>query len=364
MELSELKFDCRHFRGHIPCAPNKQYGKVCSSCDAYAPITHRILIVKLGALGDVIRTTPLVVRFRKMYPGCHITWITHSPAVLPRDQVDTIVTPDFINVSNALEDSYDIALNLDKEKEACLILTKAKAKQKFGFVWNNGHIDAATPAAAHKLITGVFDGISKANTTHYLDEIFDICGLDFQEEPYLLNYNEGLARKWECILRPLAAGKPIVGLNTGCGERWKTRLWPRDKWIELIQGLQAAGYFPLLQGGAQEHEMNLEYARLTGAHYAGHFSLEEFISMTAATDTVVTQVSMMMHIAIGLKRRLILMNNIFNPHEFHLYGNGVLVQPETACVCYYGNSCVQGESCMKDLPASHVLSAILGAPAQ
>jgi heptosyltransferase-2 len=359
MQPTDLKFDCRHFRGHIPCLPNKLHGHVCTACESYAPITHRILIIKLGALGDVIRTTPLVVRFREMYPGCHITWITQSPGVLPKDQVDTILTPDFVSVTNALADRYDIAINLDKEKEACLLLARADAAQKYGFVWNNHHIDVATPAAAHKLITGVFDGLSKANTKHYLDEIFEICGMEFREEPYLLNYNAELAAKWEGILRPLAAGRPIVGLNTGCGERWKTRLWPTENWISLIHGLLDAGYFPLLQGGAQEHAQNLAYAEATGAHYAGHFSLEEFISMTAATDVVVTQVSMMMHIAIGLKRRLVLMNNIFNPHEFHLYSNGVLVGPDTECVCYYGNSCVKGTSCMKDLPVEKVLSAVV-----
>ena len=53
------------------------------------------------------------------------------------------------------------------------------------------------------------------------------------------------------------------------------------------------------------------------------------------------------------------MNNTFNPHEFHLYGNGVLVEPDVECVCYYGNSCVQGVSCMKDLPVKKVLSAVV-----
>jgi heptosyltransferase-2 len=34
-----------------------------------------------------------------------------------------------------------------------------------------------------------------------------------------------------------------------------------------------------------------------------------------------------MHIAIGLGKRLVLMNNIFNRHEFHLYGKGEVIQP-------------------------------------
>ena len=52
--------------------------------------------------------------------------------------------------------------------------------------------------------------------------------------------------------------------------------------------------------------------RKQGLYYPGTYSLEEFIAITANCDLIVTAVSMMMHIAIGLKRPLVLFNNIFN----------------------------------------------------
>src|ERR1051326_3758961 len=97
MKLTEVKFDCRHFRGEIPCLPNKLRGKVCE-CDEYDPIKTKILIIKLGALGDVIRSTPLVTRFKKIYPNLHITWVTLSPEILPKDQIDKILPFDFKSV--------------------------------------------------------------------------------------------------------------------------------------------------------------------------------------------------------------------------------------------------------------------------
>jgi heptosyltransferase-2 len=123
--------------------------------------------------------------------------------------------------------------------------------------------------------------------------------------------------------------------------------------------LQNAGYYPIVLGGKDEEDVNSYYVQATGCFYPGHFALDEFIALVSRCDVVVTAVSMMMHIAIGLKRRLVLINNIFNPHECHLYGNGVLVGPDTECVCYYGNSCVKGTSCMKDLPVEKVLSAVV-----
>ncbi|HEX2935885.1 MAG TPA: glycosyltransferase family 9 protein [Bacteroidales bacterium] len=355
--IESLKFDCRYFKGHIPCKPNKLYNKECSSCDMYEPISKRILIIKLGAIGDVIRTTPLIVKYRALYPGCHITWVTQSPDILPASQVDVIYKFDFTAVYTIQNTRFDIAINLDKEPEACSLLKDVTATEKYGFIWNNHHIDIATPAAEHKLITGLFDHISKTNTKHYLDEIFEICHLQFNDEPFLLDVNPEYAAKWDS-LKQKEGGKPIIGLNTGCGKRWTTRLWPNEYWIQLIKELQKNGYFPMLLGGEAEDENNRYLSAETGAYYPGHFSLKEFIALTSKCDLVVTQVSMMMHIVTALKVPLVLMNNIFNKHEFYLYGNGAIVEPSTGCDCYYGNTCKRERSCMHDISVASIFGNI------
>ena len=40
----------------------------------------KICIIKLGALGDVVRTTPLLLGIKEKYPESEITWITKSNA--------------------------------------------------------------------------------------------------------------------------------------------------------------------------------------------------------------------------------------------------------------------------------------------
>ena len=157
MNLSDVKFDCRHFRTGIPCIPNKKENAICPSCNAYDKIQTRILIIKLGALGDVIRTTPLLERFKKEYPGVHVTWLTLSPAILPKDQIDVIYTWDFTSVFTIENSTFDIAVNLDKDPEACMLLAKVDAPIKYGYTWENNHIAPATEKASHKLLTGFFD---------------------------------------------------------------------------------------------------------------------------------------------------------------------------------------------------------------
>ncbi|MCH2224398.1 MAG: glycosyltransferase family 9 protein [Crocinitomicaceae bacterium] len=359
MNFDEIKFDCRNFRTGIPCVPNKLNNEVCNTCTSYDPVKFRVLIIKLGALGDVIRTTPLLEKFRNEYEGVHFTWVTQSPAILPKDKVDDILAWNETSIFTISNSTFDVAINLDKEAEACILLDKVKAEKKFGFVWKDGHISPATKKAEHKILTGLFDQLSKDNTKSYLEEIFEICDYEFQGEDYDINLNTELSDKWKLHFDKLSKGREVVGLNTGCGPRWNTRLWSESAWCELAEKLIGNGYFPVFLGGQLEHEKNTRMAKSSGCHYPGHFSLEEFISLTNACDVIVTQVSMMMHIATALKKKMVLCNTIFNKHEFELYGRGVIIEPESGCECYYGGTCVRGRACMHDITPEQLSSAVV-----
>lgn len=349
-----IRSDCRFYKGDVPCRPHKDHGYHCKTCPAYEKIGKRILIIKLGAIGDVIRTTPLVRRFREEYPGCYITWLTLTPDILPGNVIDEILPFTLNSVTWLQQAVFDIAINLDKEKEAGALLAAVNAEEKFGYILKGNVIHPANPMAFHKFNTGMFDDVSKANTKSYAEEIFEICGLKYAGEEYLFDDHAADGYVWK-----LRNGKKkIVGLNTGCGGRWTTRLWPNTHWVSLIGKLKKAGYYPLLLGGEAEHKNNLSLAKKTGAAYMGHFPLGQFINLMAQCDLVVTQVTMAMHITIALRKKIVLMNNIFNPREFDLFDRGSLVEPDKACECFYKGRCIHGSSCMKDLPAEKVFTEV------
>ena len=349
------KADCLHFKGHIPCKPHKESGYHCENCPSYTPVSKRILIIKLGAIGDVIRTTPLVVKFKLLYPNCKITWLTWTPDILPSSQIDEILKWDHNSLMYAQHASWDIAINLDKEKEAGALLKVVEAKEKFGFILKDNEIQPINALAQHKFDTGMFDDISKANTKSYLQEIFEICGMQHAGEPYLMDTHDNKAYVWD-----LPKGKKIIGMNTGCGGRWTTRLWSIDKWVELVGILKAK--YPdaeiLLLGGEAEDARNKEIQKCSGATYLGYYSLFEFINLVNQCELIITQVTMGMHITLALGKKIILMNNIFNPNEFDLFGKGEIVMPDKSCKCFYRGSCLDGTSCMEELPAQKIAAAV------
>ena len=358
MNHQDTKFDCLHFRGSIPCKPNKTDGSICTNCQHYSPIQKRILIIKLGALGDVIRTTPLIEKLRLSHKNAHITWLTLSPSILPKQGIDELLSLNEVSLFNLQHTAFDIVINLDKDKEACLLTSLVSAEEKYGFTWQDGHIAACTPAAERKLLTGYFDSLSKENTKSYLEEIFEICHFKFNKEEYLIHLNDKMASFWKEKFVKLSDGKIIIGINTGCGPRWNTRLWSDEKWIETARSLQEKGYFPVFLGGELEHAKNERLSIASNVYYPGHFSLEEFIAITNCCDAIVTQVTMMMHIATALKKKMVLMNTIFNPFEFELYGRGILVGPPSPCQCYFGNSCQFDAPCMLSIESNVVVDAM------
>lgn len=354
-----LKTDCRHFRGDVPCKPHKQFGVHCvdehgRDCPHYDRTNRKILIIKLGAIGDVIRTTPLLRKLKSVHPDAKIYWLTHSPSVLP-DAVDEPL--DFSTRSLTILRSihFDSVYNLDKDREACALTAQLSADAKKGFILKDGLPAPIDESATAKYLTGIFDDLGKANTKSYLEEIFEICGFRFEGEKYLLDNFASRGYRWKVSKR-----KKIVGLNTGCGERWTSRLWEEKNWIALARGLKKKGFEVVLLGGEQEHLRNRKIARGSGAQYPGHFPLPQFINLVDQCDLVVTAVTMAMHITIGLGKKIVLFNNIFNKREFELYGNGIILEPDLPCECFYQPTCTNSRyRCMSHLPVRRVLDACL-----
>jgi len=215
-EGMKLKPDCRFFRGDVPCKPHKLYGVHCvdddgNGCHYYEPTDKKILIIKLGAIGDVIRTTPLLRKLQEVYPRAEIWWLSHSTEVIP-SLVDVVLEFNPQNITTLQATRFDCVYNLDKDVEACALTNVITADTKKGFCLRDGKCAPIDKDAEHKFLTGVFDDLNKANTKSYLEEIFEVCGFRFSGERYILDNFASDGYTWKLNMK-----KKIVGSNTRCG---------------------------------------------------------------------------------------------------------------------------------------------------
>ena len=326
----EVKTNCTHFNGYRPCKPHKLHGVHCEDCSYFEAVTSNILVIKLQAAGEVIRNTPLIGKLREAHPGTRLYWLTKFPEFVPETHVDKVLefTPENLLLLQDIQ--FDALYSLDKDLEACAIANKVTAEIKKGFTQKNGVIVPFDNDSRRKWLTGVFDDLMMQTTHHYIEEIFEICGFSFSEEEYVLPpYN-----------RPELAiddNKTVVALNTGAGSLWKPRLYSIDRWTELSKLLLNDGYEVILLGGPEEDDRNKLIAEASGAKYFGTFSYRDFIGVVDLADLVVSAVTLAFHIAVGLKKQVVLLNNIFNRAEFYLYGRGVILEPDLPCLMCYKN---------------------------
>jgi len=328
--IGDIKTDCLFFNGYSPCKFHKKYLIHCSQCRFYKKYNKKILIIKLQAAGEVIRNTPLLKKIHQTFPNSKIYWLTRYPEVLPEDQIYKILKFSMESIIFLYQEEFDLMYSLDKDPEGASLANLIQSKVKKGFSMSNGTIVPFDQDAEQKWLTGIWDDHMKLNTKHYVEEIFEVCGFQWNGEQYIL----------PDFVSPevyLPKNKKIIGLNTGAGSMWPTRVWSEKRWNELIVLLEKK-FTILLLGGPDEDEKNRRLSQHTHAFYYGVFSYRQFMGLMNFCDLVVTSVTMALHIAIGLKKKIILLNNIFPSNEFYLYNLGSIIEPPIDCLgCYRSN---------------------------
>ena len=86
------------------------------------PIAERILVVKLGAMGDVLRTTSCLAPLKERYPQSHITWVTRTtraPLIAGNRWVDRVLPIEGNYLELLLSEQFDLVLGLEAETLLC-----------------------------------------------------------------------------------------------------------------------------------------------------------------------------------------------------------------------------------------------------
>src|SRR5438067_5135311 len=127
--------DCLLYRGSMPCAPHKATGQLCEDCPHYTRLSQRVLVVKLGAMGDVLRTTALLPDIVARHERPHVTWLTRPESVeLLRENplIQRMVTTAEAGALGSAP--FDAVYSLDSGADALAYAGGARTAAYHGFV--------------------------------------------------------------------------------------------------------------------------------------------------------------------------------------------------------------------------------------
>src|SRR6266480_6674639 len=249
-----------------------------------------VLIIKLGATGDVVRTTPLLRRL-----GGAVSWITAEKNLALLEGIDPEVRCVSWEKRNRIADTtYDLVINLEDDRETSSFLKQLKFKQLFGAHLNgNDQLTYTSDSRAwfDLSLISVYgrekaDRLKLLNRRTYQDLIFDGFGLGFNGEPYYLPPPQPTGLQGD------------VAISSTAGP-----VWPMKKWAyydQLKKELQATG---LKVNMLQDRPTLLEHL----ADVQGHRCL-------------VSGDSLPMHLALGSGVRCVSIFTCTSPWEIYGYG--------------------------------------------
>lgn len=363
----EIAFDCKFFLGDRPCVWHKAAGVLCT-CEHYQKIEQRILVIKLDAMGDVLRTTALLPALAEMQAGTAITWITRheSRPLLERNPYITEVLEYGEDALAQLSvRTFDRVVNLDAGKASAALATIANAKRKDGFIIDGrGCIQATNDAARRWLEMGVFDDLKRENTKTYQDLMLEIIGVPGAPHQYVFELSEDERMRGRLHLQRLGVdfSRPIIGLNTGAGRRWQLKQWRAEAYLELIERLASrhAVQFVLL-GGPEErerHQRLMASTRVPLIDSGCGNSVRNFAAIIAACGVVVAGDTLAMHLSLALGQRTVVLFGPTSAAEIEMYGLGEKVVPRMDCLGCYKPSCDFVPNCMDLITTAMVEAAV------
>jgi ADP-heptose:LPS heptosyltransferase len=362
-----IAFDCRYFLGDRPCKWHKATGVLCT-CEHYQSVAERILIIKLDAMGDVLRTTALLPALATAHPVAALTWITRRES-LPLLDRNPYLSETIEYGPDALAQlqvrAFDRVINLDAGKKSAALASMANAKQKDGFVLRaRGFVEPTSAGARRWLELGVFDDLKKQGRKTYQDCMLGILGLPGAPHRYVLELSDDERERGRIHLERLGIdlSRPVIGLNTGAGGRWELKRWREDGYLELVERLARKHdvQFVLL-GGPEERE---RHSRLASHSRVPLFDsgcdnpVRHFAAIVAACDVVVCGDTLAMHLSLALGRRTIVLFGPTSSAEIEMYGLGEKIAPAMDCLACYKTTCDFVPNCMDLITTGMVEAAV------
>ena len=284
-----------------------------------------VAIIKLGALGDVIRTTPIAEAIKKKYVNSQITWITKPNAlqILRSNPYIKKVVPTPFQING----KFEILYNFDMDAEATNLALNIKAKKKLGFYKEGDYAAAFNIGAEYYLNTFFDDELKKTNKQTYQEMIFKAAELPYNKERpriYLDEADKEYARNF--IKENKINQEMLIGIQIGASSRWPSKSWSVQKIFEFIVKAKEKGYEILILNGPEEKEKlislseKLEEKSISIHKNDPQNSIKEFASLINLCKKVICPDTLVLHLSLALEKPTIGLFFCTTPHEVEDYG--------------------------------------------
>ncbi len=344
------------------------------------------LVVRLGALGDIIHAVPAAAALRAAFPDARIDWVVDAKH---RAIVDLITVVDrtialerstlagWADVARRMRQSkYDAAIDLQGLLKSAVLARASGAPRVLGFsIW---HLREKTARPFYSETEKDTGGVEpdRGGVRLQPDQ-----GVRLQQDPIHVIYKNlrllrtlgvdddrvvfPLAEVGSDALREIRAepdgDRPFALINPGAA--WPNKRWPPDRYGEVAAFLSEVRHLRsvVLWGPGEEALAHAVADASSGsARVAPPTALSDLLALSRAASLMVSGDTGPLHVAAAAGTPVVA---VFGPTDPARNGpwapDDVTVSRFGSCACHYERRCRQpSDWCLDDLPVSEVTAAI------
>ena len=324
-----------------------------------------VLLVRLGALGDIVHTIPAAAALRRAWPDARIDWLVDArhremvDLVTVLDRVVCVEGPSVAGWIGAVRElrrvTYDVALDLQGLMKSAVFARASGARRVIGFsIW---HLREKT---ARPFYSEVNKELPPNGGSHMISKnlrLLRTLGIESAS-------NEFPLKEWPSLVmqdvRREIGEAPFVLLNPGAA--WPNKRWPPDRFGAVAAFLRdVRGLRSLVLWGPGEAPLAhaVVEASAGAATLAPPTRSRDLLELARSAALMVSGDTGPLHIATAAGAPTV---GIFGPTDPSRNGpfspEDVVVQRYESCSCQYQRRCRRSNWCLADVSVAEVTAAI------
>ncbi|MBN2407332.1 MAG: glycosyltransferase family 9 protein [Elusimicrobia bacterium] len=331
-----------------------------------------ILIIKLAAKGDVLRTTGILPALKDKYPGSNLYWLVNESG---REVLEGLTMIDRIFVYKKGRDKkyaakfrkmkLDLVISLEESENAAGIASGLGA-EKVGFILENGKVRPTPAAQSYWMMSSLGpapqnDVLKKNNRKTYQQLLKEMLSLDTEPGRPLLNIGD---KDMRFASRFLPGDRQnTVGLSFGSGNRWPTKRLALDRAAEFVKIMNKDGNKVVIFAGEDEsREVDILKKEFPGILCAYRLPIRRMAAVMRGCSAVVTTDSFPLHVALAAGTRVLALFGPTSAAEIDIFGLGKKLVSPVECTCCYRKACDKVPFCMDKFSAEALMGHIKELP--
>jgi heptosyltransferase-1 len=325
------------------------------------------LIVRLGALGDIIHAVPAAAALRAAFPASRIDWLVdgrHRAMIDLVTVVDHAVVlerssiPGWMDVAGRMRQvRYDVAIDLQGLLKSALLARASGAPRVLGFsIW---HLREKTARPFYSETSR--DDIRGGEPDHVIyKNLRLLSALGVTETRTRFPLADVESRALADVRTTLGGDRPFALINPGAA--WPNKRWPPERYGEVaafLRDVRGLPSFVLWGPGEQGLAGAVVETSAGAARVAPATGLPDLLALSRAASLMISGDSGPLHIAAAAGTPTI---SLFGPTDPHRNGpwssDDVAISRFGACGCHYERRCRKPSWCLASIDVAEVTAAI------